>query len=108
MLIIGQVRYMGRSDNGWMVIQLFYGWLANHFVSHIPPSVVPPMHIFPGKRFSYNPLEGAVAGAYMGRSDNGWMVTQLFYGWLANHFVSHIPPEHPVLKIVDGHSCNTY
>ena len=67
-------------------------------------SVIPPMHIFPGKRFSYNPLEGAVAGAYMGRSDNGWMVTQLFYGWLANHFVSHIPPERPVLLIVDGHS----
>ena len=58
------------------------------------------MHIFLGKRFLYNPLDGA----YMGRSNNGWMVTQLFYGWLANHFVSHIPPECPVLLIVDGHS----
>ena len=58
-------------------------------------SVIPPMHIFPGKHFGYNPLDGAVAGAYMGRNDNGWMVTQLFYGWLANHFVSYIPPECP-------------
>ena len=62
------------------------------------------MHILPGKRFGYNPLDGAVAGAYMGRSDNGWMVTQLFYGWLTNHFVSYIPPERPVLLIVDGHT----
>ena len=49
-------------------------------------------------------MEDAVAGAYMGRSNNGWMVTQIFYGWLANHFVSHIPLERPVLLIVDGHS----
>ena len=54
--------------------------------------------------FLYNPLEGAVAGTYMGRSDNGWMVTQLFYGWFANQLVSHIPPERPVLLITDGHS----
>ena len=62
------------------------------------------MHISPEKLFGYNPLDGAVAGAYMGRSDNGWMVTQLFYGWLANHFVSYTPPERPVLLIVDGHT----
>ena len=27
---------------------------------------IPPMHIFPGKRFSYNPMEGGVDGAYFG------------------------------------------
>ena len=67
-------------------------------------SVIPPMHIFPGKQFSYNPLEGAVAGSYTGRSETGWMLTELFYGWLANHFVSHIPPERPVVLLVDGHT----
>lgn len=67
-------------------------------------SVIPPMHIFPGVRFRYNPLAGGVEGAYFGRSDSGWMVTELFYGWVANHFVKHIPPERPVLLLVDGHT----
>ena len=29
--------------------------------------IIPPFHIFSGERFSYNPLEGAVEGAYFGR-----------------------------------------
>ena len=67
-------------------------------------SVIPPMHIFPGVRLRYDPLAGAVDGSYLGRSDNGWMQTHLFYGWVANHFVTHIPPERPVLLLVDGHT----
>lgn len=67
-------------------------------------SVIPPMHVYPGKRFHYNPLEGGVAGAYFGKSDSGWMKTELFYGWIANHFVAHIPPERPVVLLVDGHT----
>ena len=67
-------------------------------------NVIPPMHVFPGIRFRYNPLEGCVEGAYFGRSDNGWMVTELFYGWLANHFIKHITSERPVLLLVDGHT----
>ena len=62
------------------------------------------MHVFPGIRFRYNPLEGCVEGAYFGRSDSGWMVTELFYGWLANHFIKHITSERPVLLLVDGHT----
>ena len=65
---------------------------------------IPPMHILPGHRFKYNPLEGGVPGAYLGRSDNGWMKTEVFYGWIANHFVDHIPPKRPVVLLVDGHS----
>ena len=34
---------------------------------------IPPMHIFPGVRFSYNPMEGCVEGAYFGKSPNGWI-----------------------------------
>ena len=70
-------------------------------------SVIPPMYICPGKRFHYNPLEGDFAGAYLGNSDNGWMVTELFYGWVVNHFVSQIPPERPVVLLVDGHTTHT-
>ena len=45
-------------------------------------STIPPMHIFPGVRFSYNPMEGCVDGAYFGKSDSGWITQELFYGWL--------------------------
>ena len=31
------------------------------------------------------------------------MVSELLYGWVVNHFVSHIPPEYPVVLLVDGH-----
>ena len=40
---------------------------------------IPPMHIFPGKCFLYNPMEGGVDGAYFGRSDTGWMNTDHFW-----------------------------
>ena len=52
--------------------------------------IILPFHIFPGERFSYNPLEGGVEGAYFGRLSNGWIITQLFYGWVANHFAAQI------------------
>ena len=32
------------------------------------------------------------------------MVTELFYGWVVSHFVSHISPERPVVLLVDGHT----
>ena len=43
---------------------------------------IPPMHIFSGVRFKSNPMEGAVDNAYFGRSPNGWIIIELFYGWL--------------------------
>ena len=67
-------------------------------------NIIPPMHLFPGQRFKYNPLEGCVPGAYFGKSPSGWMTTELFYGWLANHFVLQISPRRPVVLLVDGHS----
>ena len=66
--------------------------------------IVPPMHVFPGLRFSYNPLEGSVDGAYFGKSTNGWMTQELFYGCLTGHFAHRIPPQRPVCLLVDGHS----
>ena len=66
--------------------------------------IIPPMHIFPGVRFGYNPMEGCVEGSYFGKSENGWITTELFNGWLKRHFVSNIPPQRPVCLLVDGHS----
>jgi hypothetical protein len=67
-------------------------------------AAIPPMQIFPGERFSYNPLENGVPGSYFGKSGNGWMTQELFNGWLTNHFVRSIPPTRPVVLLVDGHS----
>ena len=66
--------------------------------------VLPTMHVFPGERFKYNPLHESVPNTFLGRTKNGWMDTELFYMWLANHFVVHIPPARPVILLVDGHS----
>ena len=64
---------------------------------------IPPFHIYPGERFKQNPLEDGVPNAYFGKSENGWMNTSLFYGWLGNHFAQRIPPSRPVVLVVDGH-----
>ena len=67
-------------------------------------NAIPPMQIFPGIRFSYNPMLGCVDGAYFGKSDNGWITQELFYGWLTQHFIRHINPDRPVCLMLDGHS----
>ena len=66
--------------------------------------IIPPMHVFPGVRFSYNPMEGCIEGAYFGKSENGWMTQELFYGWITKHFMRHITAERPVCLLVDGHT----
>lgn len=66
-------------------------------------NVIPPMHIFAGERFSYNPMVGAIDGAYFGKSPSGWIKTELFYGWIANHFAKHVK-QRPVVLLLDGHS----
>ena len=43
-------------------------------------------------------------GAYFGKSSNGWMTQELFYGWISKHFPIHLPPGRPVCLLVDGHS----
>ncbi len=47
-------------------------------------NTISPMHVFPGIRFSYNPMLGCVDGAYFGKSANEWMTQELFYGWFNN------------------------
>ena len=66
--------------------------------------VLPPMHIFPGERFSYFPLEGAVQGAYFGKSHNGWINSELFFGWVSKFFSKMIGVERPVVLLLDGHT----
>ena len=48
-------------------------------------------------------MNGCVDRSYFGRSPNGWISTELFYGWVANHFLPH----RPLVLLVDGHSSHT-
>ena len=45
-----------------------------------------------------------VPGTRYGLSDNGWINTDLFEGWLAEHFIRHAVPGRPLLLLLDGHS----
>ena len=72
-------------------------------VANAAGEVLPPMQIFPGEQFRYNPMANCVPGAYFGHSSNGWINTQLFYGWLTNHFAKKVLVR-PVVLLVDGHT----
>lgn len=41
------------------------------------------MHIFAGKWFRVDPLEGGVSNAYFGRSQKGWIITVCLDAYLA-------------------------
>ena len=65
---------------------------------------IPPMLVYPGIRFSYDPLEKFPEGI-LGRSPNGWMTGDLFAFWLEKVFYEHINRRHvklPVLLLIDG------
>ncbi|XP_071505566.1 tigger transposable element-derived protein 6-like [Diadema antillarum] len=69
----------------------------------------PPYLIYPGLRASKNwkPLEGAPDEWFYGFSESGWMNSELFYLWLANHFhpyLKEIGVHFPVLLLADGHA----
>ena len=48
--------------------------------------IIPPMYAFPG----VYPMEGCVEGAYFGKSENGWITQELFYGWVTKHLVRNL------------------
>ena len=66
-------------------------------------SVVPPMHVFPGKRFKIDPMINCVPNAFFGKSDKGWMTAELFYQWLSKHFIHHATIR-PLVLLIDGHT----
>lgn len=66
----------------------------------------PPMIVYPGQRFNYEPLEG-FEDAHMGRSETGWMDTDLFCNWLSTCFIPALDTrsvKRPVVLFIDGHS----
>lgn len=69
---------------------------------HYPP----PMIVYPGQRFAYNPLEG-FESANMGRTLTGWMDSDLFCEWLKTTFIPAVDERRvtrPLILFIDGHS----
>ena len=66
---------------------------------------MPPYFIFPGKRVpvTFNPLKGGVEGSIFSMTETGYMDTQTFYMWFANHFIPNLPPARPVVLLIDSH-----
>lgn len=70
---------------------------------------IPPMAVFPRKR--WNPLleDGAPPGTLFRSQENGWMTMDLFSEWM-EHFIKYAKPDplQKVLLIVDGHVSHTH
>lgn len=49
-------------------------------------------------------MENSVPNAYFGRSDSGWMNTELFFKWLKEHFIKRTAATRPIVLLIDGHS----
>ncbi|XP_072400257.1 uncharacterized protein [Diabrotica undecimpunctata] len=69
---------------------------------------IPPLLIFPLKRWQEELLDGAPLGSIGGCSDSGWVTGPLFLKWF-KHFSSIVNPskENPVVLILDGHYSHT-
>ena len=65
---------------------------------------IPPFVISDAKRLNQDWRKGEVAGTSYGLSDNGWVDTELFKGWLVEHFNENAVGSRPILLLMDGHS----
>lgn len=65
---------------------------------------IPPMVIYDAKKLNHAWTKGEFPGTCYGLSDTGWINTDLFEGWLAEHFLTHAVAARPLLLLLDGHS----
>lgn len=66
---------------------------------------IPPMIIFKGVRWNDTLKNDALPNALIKLSPKGWINSGLFLEWL-NFFISAIPPERPVVLLMDSHSAH--
>ena len=62
------------------------------------------MVTFDGQCFNTEWSKGEVPNTPHGTSDKGWTDQELFFYWMTQLFVKHIPPTQPVMLLVDGRS----
>ena len=64
---------------------------------------IPPMVIFKGQKFNHEWSAGEVPGTLYGMSESGWIDQELFSLWFEKLFIPNIPPQRPVMLMLDGH-----
>ena len=60
--------------------------------------------IFDAQHLNHAWTKGEFPGTRYGLSDKGWINTELFEGWLSEHFLEHAVSARPLLLLLDGHS----
>lgn len=68
-------------------------------------TTVPPMLIFPYKKMPKKIVESVPDTWGLGRSESGWMNSEVFYEFISNHFLPYLKNEkivRPVIFFVDG------
>lgn len=65
---------------------------------------LPPMVIYDRKTLHADMVKGEIGGTLYGLSQKGWIDQELFRLWFKYHFLWYIPPERPVILLMDGHS----
>ena len=64
---------------------------------------IPPMVIFDAMKLNHAWTANEVPGTKYGLSDKGWINTDLFQGWLVEHFLEYAVSARPLLLLLDGH-----
>ena len=65
---------------------------------------IPPFVIFDSKSLNKEWTKGEVNGITYGMSNKGWVDSELFCGWLTDHFLQFAVAARPLLLVLDGHS----
>lgn len=97
---IKQVGGITSSERGVLVTMcIAVNAIGNH---------VPPMFLFPRKRFHDHFIRDGPPGCIGAGNGSGWMTQDEFYIFM-QHFVSHVRPnrEKPVLLLLDNHDSHT-
>lgn len=65
---------------------------------------IPPFVIFDAKCLNIEWTKGEVPGTTYGLSTKGWIDSELFRGWLVDHFLKNAVAARPLVLLLDGHS----
>ena len=65
---------------------------------------VPPFVIWDAKSMNKEWTNGEIPGTTYGLSNKGWVDSELFRGWMVDHFIPQAVAGRPLLLMLDGHS----
>jgi len=68
---------------------------------------IPPFVIFDAKELNMEWRNDEVVRTSYGLSSNGWVDSELFRGWLSDHFLAHAVVARPLLLLLDGIALTT-